>query len=310
MNGGVAAAAAHIRAGRLVAFPTETVYGLGADATDDGAVARVFEAKGRPHFNPLIVHVASLGQARRLGGFDERALALAHRFWPGPLTLVVPRTAACPVSWLASAGLETLALRWPDHPMAEALIRAAERPLVGPSANRSGHLSPTRPGHVTADLGDRVAAVLDGGPCRVGIESTVIGLVPGRALMLRVGALGISEIGAVVGPVAEPEPDAGEGEARPSPGMLLRHYAPRAPLRLGAAGPRPGEAMLGFGAVPGDANLSPAGDPTEAAANLFAMMRALDGGEGIAVAPIPDHGIGRAINDRLRRAAASDADGR
>ena len=310
MNGATAAAAAHIRAGRLVAFPTETVYGLGADATDDAAVARVFEAKGRPHFNPLIVHVASLEQAGRLGGFDGRALALARRFWPGPLTLVVPRTADCPVSWLASAGLETLALRWPDHPVAAALIRAAERPLVGPSANRSGHLSPTRPEHVAADLGGRVAAVLDGGPCRVGIESTVIGLASGEALMLRIGALGVSEIEAVIGPVAEPEPASGEGDARPSPGMLLRHYAPRSPLRLGASGARPGEAMLGFGAVPGDANLSPAGDPVEAAANLFAMLRALDGGGGIAVAPIPDRGIGRAINDRLRRAAAPDVEGR
>ena len=295
-------AARSIRAGRLVAFPTETVYGLGADATDDRAVAAVFEAKGRPRFNPLIVHVAGRAEAEALAGFDDRACRLADRFWPGPLTLVLPRATDCPVSWLASAGLDTLALRWPAHPLAEALIRVAGCPLVGPSANRSGRLSPTTAAHAAAELGDLAATVLDGGPCRLGLESTVVALGDGPPVLLRPGALDAGAIEAEVGPLAEPAPSAGEGP-RPSPGMLLRHYAPDSPLRMEAEAVRPGEAMLGFGAVDGDLNLSPSGDLAEAAANLFAMLRRLDGGGGIAVAPVPERGLGRAINDRLRRAA-------
>ena len=295
-------AARSIRSGRLVAFPTETVYGLGADATADRAVAAVFEAKGRPRFNPLIVHVAGRGEAEALAVFDDRARRLADRFWPGPLTLVLPRRPDCPVSLLASAGLDTLALRWPAHPLAEALIRAAGRPLVGPSANRSGRLSPTTAAHAAAELGQSAAMVLDGGPCRFGLESTVVALGDGLPILLRPGALDADAIEAETGPLAEPAPSAGD-EPRPSPGMLLRHYAPDSPLRMGAEAARPGEAMLGFGAVDGDLNLSPAGDLAEAAANLFAMLRRLDGRGGIAVAPVPERGLGRAINDRLRRAA-------
>ena len=296
-------AARSIRAGKLIAFPTETVYGLGADATDDRAVAAVFEAKGRPRFNPLIVHVAGRDEAEALAVFDDRARRLAGRFWPGPLTLVMPRMPDSPVSWLASAGRDTLALRWPAHPLAEALIRAAGRPLVGPSANRSGRLSPTTAAHAAAELGGQAAMVLDGGPCRLGLESTVVALGSGAPALLRPGALDPEAIEAEVGPLAGPALSAGDAPLA-SPGMLLRHYAPDSPLRMEAAAARPGEAMLGFGAVDGDLNLSPSGDLAEAAANLFAMLRRLDGGGGIAVAPIPDRGLGRAINDRLRRAAA------
>ena len=295
-------AARSIQAGRLVAFPTETVYGLGADATCDRAVAAVFEAKGRPRFNPLIVHVADRGEAEALAVFDDRARRLADRFWPGPLTLVLPRAPDCPVSWLASAGLDTLALRWPAHPLAEALIRAAGRPLVGPSANRSGRLSPTAAAHAAAELGRRAAMVLDGGPCRLGLESTVIGLGDGPPVLLRPGALDAGAIEAEIGPLAEPAPSESDAP-RASPGMLLRHYAPDSRLRMEAGSALPGEAMLGFGPVAGELNLSPCADLAEAAANLFAMLRRLDGRGGIAVAPIPERGLGRAINDRLRRAA-------
>ncbi len=295
-------AARSIRAGRLVAFPTETVYGLGADATDDRAVAAVFEAKGRPRFNPLIVHVADRETAEALAVFDDRAHRLAGRFWPGPLTLVLPRAPDSPVSWLASAGLDTLALRWPAHPLAEALIRAAGRPLVGPSANRSGRLSPTTAAHAAAELDGLTVTVLDGGPCRLGLESTVVALGHGPPALLRPGALDAEAVESEVGALAEPALSAGD-EPRPAPGMLLRHYAPDSPLRMEAASARPGEAMLGFDTVDGDLNLSPSGDLAEAAANLFAMLRQLDGGGGIAVAPIPERGLGRAINDRLRRAA-------
>ncbi len=294
-------AARLLNAGRLVAFPTETVYGLGADATNDRAVAAVFEAKGRPRFNPLIVHVADLGMAKMLAVFDGRAHRLALRFWPGPLTLVLPRAPDSPVSQLASAGLDTVALRWPAHGMAEALIRTAGRPLVGPSANRSGRLSPTMAAHAAAELGKRASMVLDGGPCRLGLESTVIALAPDMAALLRPGALDAEAVEAEIGPLADPVRPEGAAP-RPSPGMLLRHYAPDTPLRMDAVAARPGEAMLGFGAVAGDLNLSPSADLAEAAANLFAMLRRLDGRDGIAVAPIPEHGLGRAINDRLRRA--------
>ena len=296
-------AARSIRAGKLIAFPTETVYGLAADATDDRAVAAVFEAKGRPRFNPLIVHVADRKTAEALAVFDDRARRLAGKFWPGPLTLVLPRTPESPVSWLASAGLDTLALRWPAHPLAEALIRAAGRPLVGPSANRSGRLSPTTAAHAAAELGGLAAMVLDGGPCLLGLESTVVALGGGVPVLLRPGALDAEAVEAEVGRLAEPAPS-GVDRPRPSPGMLLRHYAPDSPLRMEAAAARPGEAMLGFGAIEGDLNLSASADLAEAAANLFAMLRRLDGRAGIAVAPIPERGLGRAINDRLRRAAA------
>ena len=215
---------------------------------------------------------------------------------------MLPRAPDCPVSRLASAGLDTLALRWPAHPLAEALIRAAGRPLVGPSANRSGRLSPTSAAHAAAELGAQAAMVLDGGPCRLGLESTVVALGGGPPTLLRAGALDAGAIEAEVGPLAEPAPSAGDAP-RASPGLLLRHYAPDSPLRVEAEAARPGEAMLGFGAAGGDLNLSPSGDLAEAAANLFAMLRRLDGGVGIAVAPIPERGLGRAINDRLRRAA-------
>ncbi len=306
----IAEAARQVRAGRPVVFPTETVYGLGGDATNEAAVAAVFEAKGRPRFNPLIVHVADLETAEALAAFDARARRLAEAFWPGPLTMVLPRAPGSPVAWLASAGLDTVALRWPAHAMAEALIRAAGQPLVAPSANRSGRLSATTAADAAAELGDRVALVLDGGPCRLGLESTVVGLAAdGPAALLRPGALDAAAIEALAGPLAEPE-SAPEGDApRPSPGMLLRHYAPEAKLRPNAQRARPGEAMLGFGEVAGDLNLSPRGDLAEAAANLFAMLRRLDGGTGIAVAPVPERGLGRAINDRLRRAAAGSGCG-
>lgn len=299
-------AVAALAAGRLVAFPTETVYGLGADSTSDVAVARVYEAKGRPVFNPLIAHVLDLAAAERLVVFSEPARRLARAFWPGPLTLVLPRTDNCPVSLLASAGLDTLAVRVPDHPVALSLLRAAGRPLVAPSANPSGQLSPTTALHVRDALGGKVAAILDGGPCRVGIESTVVDLSGDRPALLRPGGITQEAVEAVIGPLAA----AGEGPLK-SPGQLESHYAPDLPVRLDATEMRPGEALLAFGptVLPGTTasrNLSPAGDLTEAAANLFAFLRALDRPDrsAIAVMPIPEQGLGRAINDRLRRAAA------
>lgn len=303
----IAEGGALLRAGRLVAFPTETVYGLGGDATNDRAVAAIFEAKGRPTFNPLIVHVAEAFDAAALVSVDDRALAVMARFWPGPLTLVLPRAPDSPVSLLASAGLDTIAVRQPDHPVARALIAATGRPLAAPSANRSGAVSPTLAEHVAESLGPRVSMILDGGPCRVGVESTVLDLSGDRPGLLRPGGVTVEALEAVLGtPLVRPTDGA---HAPRSPGMLESHYAPGLPVRLDATEPRPGEALLGFGAVPGTLNLSPSGDPAEAAANLFAMLRALDRSEftGIAVAPIPDHGLGLAINDRLRRAAAPRA---
>ncbi len=288
--------------GSLVAFPTETVYGLGADSTSDAAVARVYEAKGRPVFNPLIAHVPDLADAERLVVFPESARRLARAFWPGPLTLVLKRRDNCPVSLLASAGLDTLAIRVPDHPVAQGLLRAFGRPLVAPSANPSGQLSPTTAADVRETLGDKVAVILDGGPCRVGIESTVVDVSGDRPALLRPGGVTTEAIESILGPLAS----AGEGPLR-SPGQLESHYAPALPVRLGAAEARPGEALLAFGpAASGELNLSPSGDLTEAAANLFAHLRALDRAEfsAIAVMPIPERGLGRAINDRLRRAAA------
>ena len=302
-------AASLLRDGALTAFPTETVYGLGGDATNDRAVAAIFAAKGRPDFNPLIVHVAELAAAEPLVDFDDRARDLASRFWPGPLTLVLKRSTVCSISRLASAGLETVALRAPAHPLAQTLLRAVGRPLAAPSANRSGHVSPTTADHVLDELGGRIAAVLDGGPCRVGIESTVIDLSQPQATLLRPGGLPREQLESVLGRLA----DAGDTDAPRSPGMLERHYAPAQPLRLNATTVAPDEALLAFGTPLSGAaatvNLSPARDLTEAAANLFAALRTLDQPRftAIAVMPIPETGLGAAINDRLRRAARGRA---
>jgi L-threonylcarbamoyladenylate synthase len=309
----IARAGAAIREGRLVAFPTETVYGLGADATDDKAVARIFAAKGRPRFNPLIVHVASLQVAEKHAVFTDAARKLAAAFWPGGLTLVLPRRAETPLSLLVSAGLDTVALRVPAHETAQALLRAAERPVAAPSANRSGRVSPTRAAHVVSELGDAetLAMVLDGGPCRLGLESTVVGFPQGIPTLLRPGAVARAAIEAVLGHRLA-EADATTGEAgRASPGQLESHYAPGSPLRLNAREVGADEVLLSFGTQAPDAktsmNLSTCGNLTEAAANLFAMLRALDAearGRTIAVMPIPHEGLGEAINDRLKRAAA------
>jgi L-threonylcarbamoyladenylate synthase len=293
-------AAAALRAGGLVILPTETVYGLAAAAADPRAVARVYEAKGRPAFNPLIAHVANVAAARRIARFDDRAERLAARFWPGPLTLVLPVSDEAAVCDLARAGLDTVAVRSPAHPLAHALLEAFGGPIVAPSANRSGRPSPTTLADAMAETGAAAAAGLDGGPCQIGLESTVVALLDVPRL-LRPGAVTRAEIEAVIGPLAEAQAD-----ARRSPGRLARHYAPDLPLRLNATEPRDGEVWLGFGpGFPEPLNLSPAGDLAEAAANLFSYLRAADrsGAAGIAVAPIPDTGLGEAINDRLRRAA-------
>jgi L-threonylcarbamoyladenylate synthase len=300
-------AATLLRAEELVAFPTETVYGLGGIATSDHAVAAIFAAKGRPRFNPLIVHLAGTGPARELVTFDDRAARLADAFWPGPLTLVLPRRRDCRVSLLASAGLDSLAIRVPVHPLAVALLREVGLPIAAPSANRSGRVSPTEAGHVLTELDGRIAAVLDGGPCAVGIESTVVDLMGERPCLLRPGGVPAEQLEALIGPLYARD----DGVAPRGPGMLRSHYAPALPLRLGAHEVGSDEALLAFGpaALDGAAttmNLSQAGDLDEAAAHLFAYLRALDRPDfaGIAVMPIPDHGLGRAINDRLRRAAA------
>jgi L-threonylcarbamoyladenylate synthase len=298
----IAAAARAIRAGGLVLMPTETVYGLAADAADPRAVAAVYAAKGRPSFNPLIAHVADVAMARRIARFDARAEALAARFWPGPLTLVLPAADAAAVCDLARAGLDTVAVRAPAHPVAQALIRAVGRPLVAPSANRSGRPSPTTLADAREETGVAAAAALDGGRCDVGLESTVVALLD-RPRLLRPGAVTRAELETVVGPLAEAEAD-----AKRSPGRLARHYAPDAPVRLEADAPLPGEAYLAFGPAPAGErvfSLSPAGDLAEAAANLFSALRAADRTHpaAIAVAPIPREGLGEAINDRLRRAA-------
>ena len=302
----IARAAELLRAGRLVAFPTETVYGLGADATSDRAVAAVFAAKGRPRFNPLIVHVPGLGEAASLVEFDARARRVAAHFWPGPLTLVLRRRGGSGLSLLASAGLDTVAIRTPAHPVAQALLRATGRPLAAPSANRSGRISPTEAAHVAAEFGDNLGLILDDGRTPVGVESTVLDLSGETPALLRPGGVTLEALSALLGPVAMPA----AGPLR-SPGMLASHYAPALPLRLDAIAARPGEALLAFGPQPpaGFAEvawLSPSGDLAEAAANLFAMLRQLDrpAFSGIAVMPIPEHDLGRAINDRLRRAAA------
>ncbi len=305
MSDPVAEAAAALARGDLILLPTETVYGLAADGRNPEAVARIFEAKGRPRFNPLIAHVTDGAAAARLGRFDDRAEALAAAFWPGPLTLVLPAQSDCAVCDLARAGLDTVAVRAPAHPAALAVLKAFGSPVVAPSANRSGRPSPTTYEDAFSETGFAVAAGIDGGTCSVGLESTVIGLMPGEpARLLRPGGATRAEIEAVIGPLAT----AGD-DARRSPGRLALHYAPDAPVRLNASGPAPGEVFIGFGPTAstdaGALNLSPAGDLREAAANLFAVLRAADRmtPTGIAVAPIPAHGLGEAINDRLARAA-------
>jgi L-threonylcarbamoyladenylate synthase len=294
-----------LRAGRPVAFPTETVYGLGADATNDRAVAEIFAVKERPRFNPLIVHVADLAQAETLAFFNAAASRAAARFWPGPLSLVLRRREGCGLSLLASAGLDMVALRAPNHPVAQALLRETGRPIAAPSANRSGRISPTEAAHVGEELGDRIAMILDGGSTPVGLESTVLDLSGRPPTLLRPGAVTLEQLTELLGPIGAP----GAGALK-SPGMLRSHYAPEVPVRLAATEVRPGEALLAFGpsAPAGFAEvlwLSRSGDLAEAAANLFAMLRRLDRPcfSGIAVMPIPEHGLGRAINDRLRRAA-------
>ena len=306
---GIARASKLIRRGDLVVIPTETVYGLAGDATNDLAVARIYEAKARPRFNPLIVHVLDRDSAAAHAVFSETAERLAAQFWPGPLTLVLQRRTDCRISRLASAGLDTIAVRAPAHPVARAVLQGSGVPLAAPSANPAGRLSPTEAAHVVAMLGDRVAMILDGGACRYGIESTVIDAGSGDPVLLRVGAIAADEIETRLGlRLADP----GSGPAR-SPGMQLRHYAPRIPIRIDADRVAATEALLAFGPNPlaGGAetlNLSPSGDTTEAAANLFAMLHRLDDPRfsAIAVMPIPERGLGIAIRDRLRRAVQAD----
>ena len=310
----VAEAARILKQGGLVAFPTETVYGLGADATNPAAIARLYQAKGRPAFNPLIAHVGDIEAAQAIARFDARATALAAAFWPGPLTLVLPKTSGCAVADLATAGLETIAIRIPAHPVARDILRAFGGPVVAPSANLSGHVSPTTAAHVQADLAGRIDLIIDGGPVEVGVESTIIGCFE-QPVLLRPGGLPRADIERVLGrALAQPAEDAGGDTSQPlAPGMLASHYAPRTRVRLDAGRVEAGEALLAFGpdAVAGvDAatavmNLSVRGDLDEAAANLFGYLRALDarGARAIAVMPVPHHGLGEAINDRLRRAA-------
>jgi L-threonylcarbamoyladenylate synthase len=302
----IARGAALLRAGQLIAFPTETVYGFGADATNERAVAEIFAAKGRPRFNPLIVHVLGLAEAEAFAVFDGRARQTAARFWPGPLTLVLPRREDSRLSLLATAGLDTVAIRAPSHEVAQTLLRETGRPIAAPSANRSGRVSPTEAAHVAEELGDRVGFILDGGRTPVGLESTVVDLSGDAAVLLRPGAVTLEDLTELLGPVSMPA--AGQHK---SPGMLTSHYAPSLPLRLEANEAHPGETLLAFGpeAPPGFGEvlwLSRSGDLAEAATNLFGMLRRLDrpAFAGIAVMPIPEHGLGRAINDRLRRAAA------
>jgi L-threonylcarbamoyladenylate synthase len=310
----VAAAARCLAEGGLVGFPTETVYGLGADATNPAAIARLYQAKGRPAFNPLIATVGDLEAARRIGRFDARATALAEAFWPGPLTLVLPRTNGCAVADLATAGLDTVAIRVPAHPVAQNILRAFGGPVVAPSANWSGHVSPTTAAHVHSDLAGRIDLIVDGGAVRVGVESTIIGCFE-APMLLRPGGLPRNEIERVLGRSLMQAPDdPGSDTSQPlAPGMLAAHYAPRTPVRLNAVSVEAGEALLAFGdgvvagvdAITVTMNLSAQGDLNEAAANLFGYLRALDSrrARAIAVMPVPHHGLGEAINDRLRRAA-------
>jgi L-threonylcarbamoyladenylate synthase len=297
-------AARCLAAGGLVAFPTETVYGLGADASNGEVIARLYAAKGRPRFNPLIAHVADAGSARQRGLFNREAEQLAQAFWPGPLTLVLPKAAHCDVADLALAGLETVALRVPAHPVARELLAAFGKPIVAPSANRSGHVSPTSAAHVLADLRGRIDLILDGGPTPVGLESTIVSCI-GQPTLLRPGGLPREAIERVLGTELI---DAPKSDSPQAPGMLASHYAPKARLRLNAETAEADEALLAFGPTAAEMalNLSPRGDLVEAAANLFSHLRTLDrsGARTIAVMPIPRHGLGEAINDRLQRAAA------
>ena len=303
----IAAAARVLADGGLVAFPTETVYGLGADATNGAAVARLYAAKGRPRFNPLIAHVAEARAALALARFSDDARLLAGVFWPGPLTLVLPKTESCPVSDLATAGLDSIAVRVPDHTIARDLLKAFGKPVVAPSANQSGHVSPTLAEHVRADLQGRIDLIVDGGPTSVGVESTIVSCL-GAPTLLRPGGVPRDVIERVLGhPLVIA--DAPSDDAPLAPGMLASHYAPKSPLRLNAKDTRPGETLLAFGPdaphAPTTLNLSSSGDLIEAAANLFHHLRTLDvAGAPIAVMPIPNEGLGEAINDRLARAAA------
>jgi L-threonylcarbamoyladenylate synthase len=310
----VAAAARCLRNGGLVAFPTETVYGLGADATNAAAIARLYQAKGRPAFNPLIAHVGDLQAGQRIARFDAQAILLAQVFWPGPLTLVLPKAPGCAVADLATAGLDTIAVRVPAHPIAREILRAFGGPVVAPSANLSGHVSPTTAVHVLSDLAGRIDLIVDGGAVEVGVESSIVGCFE-APMLLRPGGVPRGEIERVLGrPLLQPLDDVDTDSGQPlAPGMLASHYAPRTPVRLNADRLEAGEALLAFGrhaisgteAASGVMNLSARGDLNEAAANLFGYLRALDarGARAIAVMPVPHHGLGEAINDRLRRAA-------
>ncbi|MRG72695.1 threonylcarbamoyl-AMP synthase [Alphaproteobacteria bacterium HT1-32] len=300
---GIDRAAGLLLTGGLVAFPTETVYGLGADATDDRAVARIFEAKGRPSFNPLICHLPSFEAAAEHVVLHDMAHVLAERFLPGALTLVLMRRPDCRVSLLASAGLPSLAIRIPAHPIARRLLEQVGRPVAAPSANRSGGITSTSAQHVASSLGDGPDLILDGGPCQIGLESTVLDLTGDQPVLLRPGGVTQEEIEKLTGPVRLA---ASDDTAPKSPGQLTSHYAPSLPVMLDQVSSQPGGVHLGFGDSDGDLNLSPTGDLVEAAANLFAMMHQLDRRPAriMTIAPIPDTGLGRAINDRLTRAAA------
>lgn len=298
---GIAQAADLLRQGQLVAFPTETVYGLGGDARNGEAVASIYAAKGRPSFNPLIAHVASVESARRFVEWSDQAEALAQAFWPGPLTLVLPLREGHGVSSLVTAGLDTLAVRVPAHPSARAILEMFDGPVAAPSANPSGQISPTTAAHVRAGLDGRIAAILDDGPCGVGLESTIVGLA-GEPALLRPGGVALDQIEAALGTALHLHQS---GDTLTAPGQMLSHYAPDVAVRLNAQTTHGDEILLGFGPVECDLNLSADGNLTEAAANLFAALHKLNStGRPIAVSPIPDHGLGAAINDRLRRAAA------
>jgi L-threonylcarbamoyladenylate synthase len=300
-NAAIAHAAKLFGRGQPVAVPTETVYGLAGDAGDGEAVARIYAAKGRPGFNPLIVHVANLADAEMLGEFSDLAHSLANRFWPGPLTLVLPLRSGAPIAPLITAGLPTIAIRIPAHPAMQALLAAARTPLAAPSANASGRISPTRAEHVLASLGGRIPLIIDGGPTALGLESTIVAVKGDEARLLRSGPIPAESFGIPVATANSPSIE--------SPGQLRSHYAPRKPLRLDAQGRRGGEWLIGFGPIEGDASLSVSGDLIEAAAKLFAALHEADRqpSASIGVAPIPETGLGAAINDRLRRAAAPRA---
>ncbi len=300
----IAKAAQVLRDGGLVAFPTETVYGLGGDATQDAAVEKIYAAKGRPSFNPLIVHVGGVDWVADIAQPDARFDSLVRAFWPGPLTLVLNRHTQCAVSKIVSAGRDSIAVRMPDHPVAHDLLMATQRPLAAPSANRSGFMSPTEAAHVLTSLDALPEMIIDGGQCRVGLESTVLDLTQTTPAILRPGSITREQIEAVIGPVSFGRDDP---LAPKSPGQLASHYAPGLPVRLNATEVNAGEVLVGFGPVKGALTLSLAGDLAEAAANLFAVLRQADNTtlyNSIAVAPVPELGVGLAINDRLRRAAA------